>query len=118
MICATRSTPSSCRPTRCCAPRTFELYNLDTLKFCEALIALQRGGVLGALRADGPRRVVVEVGSGWGGFAYQLKTLCPQLTIVLVDLPELFLFSGTYLRTLFPEDPKSTRLNSSSANIS
>jgi len=78
------------------------LYNVDTLKFYEAFIALQRGGVLGSLRGD-ERRLVVEVGSGWGGFAYQYRTLLPDTTYVMVDLPELFVFAGTYLRTLFPD---------------
>ena len=76
------------------------LYNLDTLKFFECLIALQRAGVLGALR-ERPS-VVWEIGAGWGGFAYQFKTLCPQATYLIVDLPELFLFSAVYLMTLFP----------------
>src|SRR5688572_22979289 len=77
------------------------LYNVDTLKFFEVLIGMERGGVLAALRAK-PRPVVCEVGSGWGGFAYQLKTLLPGGTCVLVDFPELFLFSATYLATMFP----------------
>lgn len=80
-----------------------ELYNIDTLKFYEVLIAMQRGGVLAPFRAGDTRRVVAEIGSGWGGFAYQFKTICPNTTYVLVDLPELFLFSATYLRTLFPD---------------
>ena len=77
-----------------------ELYNLETLKFFECLIALQRGGVLGPLR-ERPG-VVWEIGAGWGGFAYQFKTLCPKASYLIVDLPELFLFSAVYLMTLFP----------------
>lgn len=77
-----------------------QLYNLETLKYFECLIALQRGGILGGLR-ERPG-VVWEIGAGWGGFAYQFKTLCPQATYLIVDLPELFLFSAVYLMTLFP----------------
>lgn len=80
-----------------------ELYNVDTLKFYEVLIALQRGGVLGGLRESGERRAVWEIGAGWGGFARVLKTVVPDTTYFIVDLPELFLFSGTYLQTLFPD---------------
>jgi putative sugar O-methyltransferase len=80
-----------------------DLYNVDTLKFFEVLIALDKGAVLGALRESDERRVVMEIGAGWGGFAYQFKTLWPNTTYVIVDLPELFLFSVTYLKTLFPE---------------
>jgi len=78
------------------------LYNIDTLKFFEVLIALERGAVLDEIRVPG-RKVVWEIGAGWGGFAYQFKTLFPDVTYVIVDLPELFLFSATYLMTMFPD---------------
>jgi hypothetical protein len=78
------------------------LFNIDTLKFYEVLIGMQRGGVLGALRAI-ERPVVCEIGAGWGGFAYQFKTLFPGVTYVIVDFPELFLFSATYLKTVCPD---------------
>lgn len=77
------------------------LVNVDTLKFYEALIALQRGGVLAEVRAA-DRPVVCEIGAGWGGFPYQFKTVCPRARYVIVDFPELFLFSATYLGVAFP----------------
>lgn len=80
-----------------------DLYNVDTLKYYEALIALDRGAVLSGLRESTSRPVVVEIGAGWGGFPYQFKTLFPRVTYVVVDLPELFLFSATYLMSAFPE---------------
>jgi len=78
------------------------LINVDTLKFYEVLIGLQKGGVLEAMRAK-DRPLVCEIGSGWGGFAYQFKTLFPRAVYVLVDFPELFLFSATYLASVFPD---------------
>jgi len=78
------------------------LFNVDTLKFYEVLIGMERGGILSALRTR-EHPVVCEVGAGWGGFAYQFKTLFPRATYVIVDFPELFLFSATYLATLFPQ---------------
>ena len=78
------------------------LFNVDTLKFFEVLIGMERGGVLAAVR-DRERPVVCEIGAGWGGFAYQFKTLFPRSTYVIVDFPELFLFSATYLGTVFPD---------------
>ena len=77
------------------------LFNRDTIKFFEVLVGMKRGGVLAALERGVPP-VVLEIGAGWGGFAYQLKTLFPGVTYVIVDLPELFLFSATYLQTVFP----------------
>ena len=78
------------------------LFNVDTLKGYEVLIGMERGGVLSALRSI-DRPVVCEIGAGWGGFAYQFKTLLPRTTYVIVDFPELFLFSATYLGTVFPD---------------
>ena len=77
------------------------LLNVDTLKFYEVLIGMQRGGVLDALRPI-DRPLVCEIGAGWGGFAYQFKTLFPRSTYVIVDFPELFLISATYLKSQFP----------------
>ncbi|MBI3049008.1 MAG: putative sugar O-methyltransferase [Acidobacteria bacterium] len=78
------------------------LLNVDTLKFYEVLIGMERGGVLDAVRGL-DRPVVCEIGAGWGGFAYQFRTLFPRATYVIVDLPELFLFSATYLGVVFPD---------------
>lgn len=79
------------------------LYNIDTLKYYEALIAMDVGGIVSGFRSADTRRVVCEIGPGWGGFPYQFKSLFPNVTYVLVDLPELFLFSATYLLTAFPD---------------
>jgi putative sugar O-methyltransferase len=78
-------------------------YNVDTLKFFEVMIALNLGAVLPKLQEPGDRRAVWEIGAGWGGFARVWKTLIPNTTYFIVDLPELFLFSGTYLQTVFPD---------------
>jgi hypothetical protein len=79
------------------------LYNVDTLKFFEVMIALDLGAVLPKLREPGARRAVWEIGAGWGGFARVWKMIVPDTTYFIVDLPELFLFSGTYLQTVFPD---------------
>jgi hypothetical protein len=78
------------------------LINIDTLKFFEVLIALEKGAVLQEFRGNTDRRLVWEIGAGWGGFPYQFKSLCPNVTYVISDFPELFLFSATYLMTAFP----------------
>jgi hypothetical protein len=80
-----------------------QLFNIDTLKFFEVLIALDKGAVLDEFRTNTDRRLVWEIGAGWGGFPYQFKTLCPNVTYVITDFPDLFLFSATYLMTAFPE---------------
>lgn len=47
--------------------------------------------------------MIWEIGAGWGGFARVLKRAVPNSTYVICDLPELYLFSGPYLRTLMPD---------------
>jgi len=83
--------------------RNGQLFNEDTLKFFDALVALQDSAVLGAFRGASPRRLVWEIGGGWGGFAYQFKTLCPNVTYLISSIPDLFLVSAVYLMTLFPD---------------
>lgn len=80
------------------------LVNIDTLKFYESLIAMNKGGLLEPLRnSNDGRKIVVEIGGGWGGFAYQMKTLLPDICYVIIDLPQTLLFSAVYLMTLFPD---------------
>lgn len=81
-----------------------DLYNLDTLRFYECLIALEKFGFLRPFRETGKeKKIVLEIGAGWGGFAYQFKTLFPRNTYVIVDFPASLLFSATYLLALFPQ---------------
>ena len=80
-----------------------QLHNVDTLKFFEVLIGMKRSGVLAPFQSPGPRRLAWEIGGGWGGFAYQFKTVCPNATYVIFDFPEVFLYSATYLATVFPD---------------
>jgi len=78
------------------------MVNVDTMKYFEVMLALERAGILARLRLT-TQPVVCEIGPGWGGFAYAFKRLFPEATVILVDLPELFLFSATYLMTAFPK---------------
>ena len=79
------------------------LFNVDTLKFFEAMIALDRGAVLTPLREGRERHVAWEIGAGWGGLAYTFKSICPNSSYVIVDLPQVFLFSAVYLMTVMPD---------------
>jgi len=80
-----------------------KLYNLDTLRFYECLIGLDQAGLLKQFREQRRRRSVLEIGSGWGGFAYQFKKLFPNSTYILLDFPAVIIFAATYLKTLFPK---------------
>jgi hypothetical protein len=45
---------------------------------------------------------VWEIGGGWGGFAYQFKRVCPNVTYVTTGHPDLLLLSAVYLMSVFP----------------
>jgi putative sugar O-methyltransferase len=77
-------------------------YNADTLRFMHGIGALNDGALLDGFRRPARRQVVWEIGGGWGGFAYQFKTLCPDVTYVITGLPEMLLVSATYLAAAFP----------------
>jgi hypothetical protein len=79
-----------------------KLLNEDTIRCYRLLGALEDAAVLASFR--GPeRKTVWEIGGGWGGFAYQFKTLFPNVTYVITALPEQLLVCAVYLQTLFPE---------------
>lgn len=82
--------------------RAGERYNEDTLRHFHVLAALQDAAVLPEFRRPAARRLVWEIGGGWGGFAYQFKTLCPNVTYVMTGVPDLFLLSAVYLMTVYP----------------
>jgi hypothetical protein len=82
--------------------RQHGLYNEDTIRYFKALTALQDGAVLDEFRRHGQRRVVWEIGGGWGGFAFQFKTLRRNVTYLITGPAETLLVSAVYLMTTFP----------------
>ena len=83
--------------------RQHGLYNEDTIRFFKALTALNDAAVLDEFRGNTPRRLVWEIGGGWGGFAFQFKTICRNVTYLITGLPETLLVSAVYLMTAFPD---------------
>ena len=80
------------------------LVNVDTLKFYEVMIALDHAGMLDDFYENsGEGKVVLEIGGGWGGFAYQFMTIFPKATFMIIDLPATLLFSAVYVNSLFPD---------------
>jgi hypothetical protein len=77
------------------------LVNEDSLRFYRVLSLLQEAGVLRDFRGDAAP-TVWEIGGGWGGFAYQFKTLYPEATYLITGMPEVLLVAATYVQTLFP----------------
>lgn len=77
-------------------------YNEDSLRFFRMISLLQDAELLGGLSAA-PRRTVWEIGGGWGGFAHQCKTVCPEVVYLITGAPDSVLLSAVYLMTTCPD---------------
>jgi hypothetical protein len=77
-------------------------YNEDTLQQFRVLTLLGDAALLGDLRGGGGPQTVWQIGPGWGGFAYHLKTLCPGVTYLMTGQSDQLLLSAVYLTTLLP----------------
>ena len=49
------------------------LYNIDTLKYFEVLIALERGAAARRAAARRAGKIVWEIGAGWGGLRVRVQ---------------------------------------------
>jgi putative sugar O-methyltransferase len=78
-------------------------FNIDTLKFHEMHLALKKLGVLDFKQSEQFRGRVVEIGGGWGGFAETFLRRFPNAKYTIVDLPEVLIFSSTFLSTWYPD---------------
>lgn len=99
---------------RLSSPRTlgdlgysFENCNVDstTLRFQQSFLALWKLGILKKLEELAEKRKVniFEIGGGYGSFAYHMMSLIKNSTYFIVDIPEVLLFSASYLTLCFPE---------------
>jgi len=48
-------------------------------------------------------KYIIEIGGGYGGLSRIIKSLFPEITIILVDLPESNVISSFYLSQVFPK---------------
>lgn len=74
-------------------------YNFETARF---LVEITNIAELG-FPLDTVGLKIMDIGSGWGGLAYFLRVIYPDSHITLVDLPETFIFSMSYLMLGDPE---------------
>jgi len=94
-----------------------QLVNIDTLKFYESALAINRSDSFFVKNRNNPL-LAVEIGGGWGGFAHVFKQLVPGCTYVIIDLAETFYISCLYpAASVYIYDPnnfKDLRLRISS----
>lgn len=75
--------------------------NIDTLKFYESCIALNKYGLLKILQNE--KKVVCEIGAGWGGMASHILRYAPKTKYIIIDIPEVMVMSSTFIKTAFPD---------------
>lgn len=76
----------------------------DILRFQRVVNTLYRHGIISSIvNANMKRKVVLEIGAGYGGLAHHLSNILGNATYIIVDLPETLLFSASYLSLLNPD---------------
>lgn len=78
------------------------LINWSVLEAQEHIHALYSQGVLRGLEEKKGRKLVLEVGGGFGCLACHFTKILDDTTYVIVDLPETLLFSASYLSLALP----------------
>ncbi len=71
--------------------------NHNTVRYQKCIANLHSTGILGALNRRARKSVVLEIGPGYGGLSHHLHARLSRAVHVLVDLPEMLLFSFSYL---------------------
>lgn len=69
--------------------------SIDSLRCQHVIATLYRQGIISFLEKK--RGLILEIGAGYGGLLYQLSNILGKATCVIVDLPEILLFSASYL---------------------
>ncbi|MCP5157909.1 MAG: putative sugar O-methyltransferase [Gammaproteobacteria bacterium] len=80
-----------------------QLVNNDTCVYLERISLLYEAGLIYKLK-EIKNPVVVEIGGGYGGLAYYIKKIIPNVQFVNVDIPESLLYAAIYLCIMFKSD--------------
>jgi hypothetical protein len=83
--------------------RNGKIVSQDVLRFQQVVSTLYRYGIISSIANVGiQRKLLLDIGSGYGGLAHHLSNILGNPTCILVDLPETLLFSASYLSLLNP----------------
>lgn len=81
-----------------------KIINTDIRRYQCCISNLYSMGILKSLLEKNYRNLIFEVGGGYGGLAHHLgNMLSKNSTYIIIDLPEMLLFSGGYLIVNNPE---------------
>jgi hypothetical protein len=74
------------------------ILNTTNCRYYAQLVTLY---LVGALPEEG---TLLEIGGGYGGLAYLIRKVRPNLRYIAIDIPESLLFAGAYLTGTLPEE--------------
>lgn len=82
-----------------CMPYRDKFLSEDLIRYQRCIANLYGSGVFQALdEHEKPHVTMVEIGTGYGGMAHHIKnSVNKPSTYILVDIPEMLFWSGTYL---------------------
>lgn len=91
-----------------------QLVNNDTCIYLERISLLYEAGLIDKLnKVKNP--VVIEIGGGYGGLAYYIKKLVPNIQFIDVDIPESLIYAAIYLSIIFKLDAHNIFINNETA---
>jgi hypothetical protein len=74
------------------------IVNSNVVRYQQCISSLYHSGALDFVLNATEKKVIVEVGGGYGGLAHCIgKIVGERATYVLIDLPEMLLFQGAFL---------------------
>ena len=80
------------------------IINSNIVRFQTCISSLYFSGILSWVTQSKERQIIIEIGGGYGGLAHNLKgILKDHVTYIIIDLPEMFLFQGAFLKVNNPE---------------
>lgn len=80
------------------------IVNVNIVRFQRYISDLYYAGALSFVEKAKQKQLIVEIGGGYGGFAYSLGAILgKQAVYIIIDLPELFVFQGAFLAVNNPK---------------
>ena len=77
---------------------------MNIARYQNCVYNLFQSGTLESILSDKEKQIVLEIGSGYDGLAHGIQTILnEQATYICMDLPELLLFQGAFLKVNNPE---------------
>jgi hypothetical protein len=98
-------------PNKCCEvgfKYNDVIVNMETLRYQSNLSTLWELGVINYLEnivSKHGKATVIEIGGGYGAFAYYMKQTIPGLNYIIIDIPETLMISAAWLSINMVDTP-------------